>query len=188
VRPPRGTLLLVALLLIGLVIAYGREFFLDREGPPAFSVEKRRGIDVLLGAGFPWPGVHQFSDGITPQGVIKVTGLAISPDLPENFLPTRPLIEGEALDVLMENEQVVEITISWMPAAHRMALGIPLHPDRMSGEDWEALAGIGPRTAEVIEMERQCNGDFGSLAGLQRVKGIGPKRLAVWKPFFQEPD
>jgi len=184
VRPPRGTLLLVALLLIGLVVAYGREFFLDREGPPAFSVEKRRGIAVLLGAGFPGPGVHQFSDGTTPQGVIKVTDLVIAPDLPENFLLDPPLLDGEALDVVIANKQVVEITISWMPAAHRMALGIPLHPDRMSGEDWEALAGIGPRMAEVIEAERQRNGDFGSLAGLQRVKGIGPKRLAVWKPFF----
>jgi competence protein ComEA len=180
--------LLVALLLLGLLVAYGREFFLDREGPPAFSVEKRRGIAVLLGAGFPGPGAHQFSDGITPRGVIKVTGLAISPDLPENFLPARPLSDGDALDVVMANKQVVEITVSWMPAAQRMALGIPLHPDRMSGEDWEALVGIGPRMAEVIEAERQRNGDFGSLAGLQRIKGIGPKRLAAWKPFFQEVD
>jgi competence protein ComEA len=75
-----------------------------------------------------------------------------------------------------------------MPAAQRMALRIPLHPDRMSAEDWEALAGIGPGLAKAIEMERQQNGDFGSLAGLQRVKGIGSKRLAAWENFFQPID
>jgi competence protein ComEA len=75
-----------------------------------------------------------------------------------------------------------------MPASQRMALGIPLHPDRMSGEDWEALAGIGPRMALAIEEDRQRNGDFGSLARLQRVKGVGPKRLAGWEQFFQPAD
>jgi competence protein ComEA len=75
-----------------------------------------------------------------------------------------------------------------MPAAQRMALGIPLHPERMSVEDWEALAGIGPKLAQAIEVERQQNGDFGSLAGLQRVKGIGSKRLAAWEKYFQAGD
>lgn len=187
-QPPRGTLLLVALLLLGLVVAYGRELFLDREGPPAFSVEKRQGIAVLLGEEFPSPGVHQFSDGVTSQGVIKMTGLAIRSERPENPRLTRFLTDGEALNIVVIDGEVTEITRFWMPAAQRMALCIPLHPDRMSVEDWQALAGIGPRLAQAIEMERQQNGDFGSLAGLQRVKGIGTKRLAAWEKYFQAAD
>ena len=187
-RTPRGTLLLVALLLLGLVVVYGREFFLDREGPPAFSVEKRQGIAVLLGDGFPWTGVHQFSDGVTAQSVIKMTGLAVRSELAGNPRLTRSLTDGEALNVVVVDSEVTEMTGLWMPAAQRMALGIPLRPDRMSIEDWEALAGIGPRLAQAIEMERQQNGDFGSLAGLQRVKGIGSKRLAAWEKYFQAGD
>jgi competence protein ComEA len=188
VQPPRGTLLLVALLLLGLVVAFGREFFLDREEPPAFSVEKRQGIAVLLGEGFHVPGVHQFSDEVTVQGVIKMTGLAIRPELSGNPCLTHPLTDGEALNIVVIDGEVTEIKRFWMPAAQRMALDIPLHPDRMSLADWEALSGIGPRMAQAIEDERQRNGEFGSLAGLERVKGIGPKRLAGWKRFFQETD
>lgn len=184
-QPPRGTLLMVALLLLGLVVTYGREFFLDREGPPAFSVEKRPGIAVLLGEGFPGPGVHQFSDGVTAHGVIKMTGLAVRSELLGNPRLTRSLTDGETLNIVVTNSEVTEMTALWMPAAQRMALGIPLHPDRMSVEDWEALAGIGPRLAQAIEVERQQNGVFGSLAGLQRVKGIGSKRLAAWEKYFQ---
>jgi competence protein ComEA len=185
VQPPRGTLLLVVLLLFSLVVAHGREFFLEREEPPAFSVEKRRGIAVLLGEGFPAHGVHQFSDGVTVQGVIKMTGLAVGSGLLGNPRLTRALTDGEALNAVVVDGEVFEITTLWMPAAQRMALGIPLHPDRMSVEDWESLAGIGPKLALAIEKERQQNGDFGALAGLQRVKGIGSKRLAAWEKFFQ---
>lgn len=187
-QPPRGTFLLVALLSLGLAVVYGRELSHDREEPPAFFVEKREGIAVLLGKGFPAPGVHQFSDGTSPWDVIKMTGLDVSTSCPESSLSVRPLLNGEALDVVEKSKQDYEIKRYYMPATQRMVLGIPLHPDRMSGEDWEALAGIGPRLAQAIEEDRQRNGDFGSLAGLQRVKGIGPKRLNAWKDFFRELD
>lgn len=187
-HPPRGSLLLVTLMLLGLLVVYGRELFLDREGPPAFFVEKRPGVAVSLGKGFPGSGVHQFSDGTTPLGAIKMTGLAVSPDFPVNKHLEQPLVDGETLDIVVINKQVAEIKRLWMPAAQRIVLGIPLHPDRMSGDDWEALAGIGPRIAQAIEEERQRNGDFGSLAGLQRVKGIGPKRLSAWRQFFLDPE
>jgi competence protein ComEA len=71
-----------------------------------------------------------------------------------------------------------------MPAAQRMALGTPLHPERMSLDDWQALPGIGPRLARIIEEDRQKNGDFGDLDGLDRVAGIGHKLIERWRKFF----
>jgi len=186
VQPPRGTLLLVALTLSGLAVVYGREFALDRDEPPAFLLEKRQGIAVYLGGGFPVAGVHQFSDGTTPRDVILMTDYALSLDSTQKPLLMRPLVHGEAIDILVNNKEAVEVKRFWMPAAQRIALGIPLHPDRMSVEDWEALHGIGPRLAQTIEEDRQQNGDFGSLERLQRVKGIGFKRIAAWEKFFRE--
>ncbi|MCP3177174.1 helix-hairpin-helix domain-containing protein [Desulfuromonas sp. KJ2020] len=55
----------------------------------------------------------------------------------------------------------------------------------MSLADWTVLPGVGPKLAERIEKDRQKNGDFGSLEALQRVKGIGPKRINSWKFFFE---
>lgn len=185
---PRGTFLLVALILSGLAVLYGREFALDRDEPPAFFMEKRQGIAVYLGSGFPVAGVHQFSDGTTPQSVILMAERMSALNKLANPHLMHPLVNGEALDILWNSEESVEVKRYWMPASQRMALGIPLHPDRMSCEDWEALHGIGPRLAQTIEEDRQRNGDFGSLERLQRVKGIGPKRLVAWKKFFQSVD
>lgn len=39
----------------------------------------------------------------------------------------------------------------------------------------EALPGIGPALARRIVADRDANGAFGSLGGLQRVRGIGPR-------------
>lgn len=44
------------------------------------------------------------------------------------------------------------------------------------------LPRIGPRLAKVIVADRQANGAFGSLAGLDRVSGVGPGLLKVLAP------
>jgi competence protein ComEA len=147
-------------------------------------MEKRSGIDVMLGAGFPHPGLHQYSDGIAPSGVIEMTGLSFAQNLAEDSSLRFPLQAGEVLDVVRDGSEVLEIKRSWLPALQRMALGIVLHPDQMNYEDWQALTGIGPRLAQRIEEDRQRNGDFGNLEALERVRGIGPRRIEAWRKFF----
>jgi competence protein ComEA len=44
------------------------------------------------------------------------------------------------------------------------------------------LPRIGPRLAKVIVADRQAHGAFGSLAGLDRVSGVGPGLLKVIAP------
>jgi competence protein ComEA len=59
-----------------------------------------------------------------------------------------------------------------------------LHPDRMSFDDWQFLPGIGEALARRMELNRQENGDFVSLEGLLRVKGVGIKSIERWRIFF----
>ena len=50
------------------------------------------------------------------------------------------------------------------------------------------LPGIGPKKAEAVVAYRAEHGPFGSVAELQRVKGIGPKTLETLAPLlFVEP-
>ncbi len=184
--PRRGTTLLVVLLLVFAVMVCGRGFLSREEEPPAFFVERPPGVCVLLGSGFPSPGVHQFIDGTTPTGVMEMTGLAPAPMLAARADLLFPLRTGEALKIAVADGQVAEVSRYWMPAAQRISLGIPLHPDRMGIADWEDLPGIGPKLALAIEADRQQNGDFGSLEALLRVKGIGPKRIREWKKLFSD--
>jgi competence protein ComEA len=158
---------------------------LPRQASPAFSVAAPGGVQVLLGEGFPNPGVHQFSDGITMRGVIELTGL--DPELSGQLLSADQdagLVDGMALRIASSTATGKGVEQSWMPARQRLALGIPLHPDRMSRDDWQTLPGIGAKLAAQIELDRQRYGDFGSFAALDRVKGIGPAKLKALRPFF----
>lgn len=173
----------VVVLAIFLGILLTREAS-TREDLPYFSPAEEKFIHVeLSGAGLT-PGVYQFYDGFTLRDVIKLT-----PDTDAN-LPgpdpawSRPLRNGESLRVIKKDRQIELLHNGWMPASRRIALGIPLHPDRMSADDWAALPGIGPELARRIENDRQKNGEFGRLDTLKRVPGIGDKRLDQWKVFF----
>ncbi|GEM_PF-899493 len=51
--------------------------------------------------------------------------------------------------------------------------------------EWSQLPGIGPVLAQRIVEEREKNGPYETIDDLERVKGIGPKRLAEIRPFIR---
>lgn len=53
--------------------------------------------------------------------------------------------------------------------------------------EWTQIEGIGEVTAQKIITEREANGAFRSVKDLLRVKGIGPKKLEMMRPFLREP-
>jgi competence protein ComEA len=59
----------------------------------------------------------------------------------------------------------------------------PLDLDVATAEQIEALPWIGRALAMQIVADRVAHGPFGSLAGLQRVPGIGPGTAARLQPF-----
>ena len=70
------------------------------------------------------------------------------------------------------------------------ALSGKVHPagiidlDRASAAEIEALPRIGPAIARRIVANRDSFGKFASLAGLKRVKGMGPATLAHLAPLI----
>lgn len=180
--PPPCLFGLVVFVLLLTVLSRGA---LPTQDSPAFSLPSATGVRILLGEGFPEPGVHQFSDGMTVTGVIELTGAAAA-NL-EAYTGTSEfacVIDGMAFDIVDSGEDSRRINLGWMTARQRLALGIPLHPDRMSRDDWVSLPGIGEKLAAQIEFDRQMFGDFGRFEALDRVKGIGPAKLKVLRPFF----
>ena len=178
-----GAALLLLLLTALLLYPHGRTL-LHKEEPPAFFVEPAAGVWVALGDGFPQPGIHQFSDGITPRGVIEMTGWPAAGYSGDRTLFDRPLQTGESMQLLPTPLKNFAMQRGWMSAGERIVLGICLQPDRMGQADWEYLPGIGEKLAQLIELDRQKNGEFGRLETLQRVRGIGKGRIAAWEEFF----
>lgn len=55
----------------------------------------------------------------------------------------------------------------------------PIDVNRATAEELDALPGVGPATATAIVREREANGPFRSPDDLERVRGIGPAKLAT---------
>jgi len=178
--PPVLTVLVV---LVFLSVLLSREASVT-EDLPAFLPHGQSFVYVeLAGVGLE-PGVYQFYDGLTLRGVINLTAPWLAESLIKDPAWSHPLRGGESLRFVKKGRQIEILQQGWMPASHRLAMAIPLHPDRMSALDWTVLPGIGPALADRIENSRQKNGDYGSLDALMRVKGVGAKRIASWKGFF----
>lgn len=171
-----------------LLFLLGRGVLLSQDSP-VFSQQSSGGVRILLGEGFPTPGVHQFSDGMTIRDVMELTGVAWSfSDAAGVAVGDLGVLDGMALDIANAGTGSQFIEQRWMPARQRLALGIPLHPDRMSRDDWASLPGIGEKLADRIEVDRQKYGDFGGVEALERVKGIGPAKLKALRGFFVGDD
>ncbi|MFM8236367.1 MAG: ComEA family DNA-binding protein [Actinomycetota bacterium] len=55
----------------------------------------------------------------------------------------------------------------------------PIDVNRATAAELEALPGVGPATAAAIVREREEHGPFRSPDDLERVRGIGPAKLAA---------
>lgn len=51
--------------------------------------------------------------------------------------------------------------------------------------EWSQLPGIGPVLANRIVEERERNGPFRDIDDLDRVRGIGPKKIEAIRPFVR---
>jgi len=179
----RGSWLLIAVLMIIFVAHLIRGRFV--QPAPDFLFATGPGVRLIeFGQGFCPAGVHQFFDD--PRGPF-VNDLTKCDDRQQGLLETLDtalLRNGEKIEIIDEFGQKIVLNSSWMSAARRISLGIPLHPDRMTQEDWTDLPGIGEKTAANIEADRQNNGDFGCLEALQRVNGLGTRRIDKFRKFF----
>ena len=177
-----ATVTILGLTLIVVGLNWSR-FARDR-GESALSREST-GTWVQLGRGFPEAGsARQFNDDSLLCDVIKLTNASISLGTEKICVEPTTIESGQRIDLIVQGGEIQSISYSWMSATQRVALGIPLHPDRMSQKDWEFLPGVGSKMAVRIEENRQKNGDFGSFSELQRIKGVGVRKMAVWQEFF----
>jgi len=69
------------------------------------------------------------------------------------------------------------VTVSPMPAAKRLALGLPIDLNQASFEDLMLIPGIGTNTAGRIVQLRQSRRKFVSVSELALIPGLKEKRI-----------
>ena len=151
---------------------------------PAFLPLSDNYFYVELSGEIDSPGVYQINDGLRSGDVINLTNTAVENIFLKPVEWAGPVQDGEHIEIIEKDQKISSFRRDWMPASHRVALGIPLHPDRMSFDDWQFLPGIGETMAQRLELDRQKNGEFVNLEGLLRVKGVGLKSIERWRIFF----
>jgi competence ComEA-like helix-hairpin-helix protein len=128
-------------------------------------------------------GIYQYNPGIDRHSVINMTvpHLSVGRNKLERVLQRVP--SGSVVTVVAKGVEIIEVNENKMDACELMTLGVPLNVNMLNRHDWEALPGIGRKTAEKILDYRQKYGDFSSLAELEAVPGIGKatlKKIAIY--------
>jgi competence protein ComEA len=183
-RSERFVLWLLAVCLC-LMYVYNKGHGTSRQRESvAFAHRSSGGIVVRLLGDVAKPGVYRFPDGATVADVIYMTmpHAVIGPS--GRLYLLRHLATGDIIAVSTGGTQCVGIALSTMKARERMLLGVPLNPDLMDKDDWDALPGIGPELAQAIVDHRQKNGDFDTFERLEAVPGIGSMRMRALKKYF----
>jgi competence protein ComEA len=183
-RKRRLVLWLLSAVLGATLIYSGRDA--DHKGVPVAFLRYSSAMNVVrLKGNFPNQGVYRFPEKTKLMNVIIMTAPLMAGKIKNKALLETSIQNGDIIEVVAKDQQHAEITIGKMKARERMLLGIPLNPDQMDFADWDSLPGIGPGLAQSIMDNRQKYGDFVSFGALQRVPGMGEKKLNALKKYFK---
>lgn len=184
VKSQRFIVWLFALFLVSSLL-YKGHCLRTKTGPAVAFLSWSTGrVTVRIKGDVSRSGVYRLPDGSTVGAVTNMT--IIDPAFlpaPDVNLQTS-LKPGMILDVKQKGLKKYALSISYMKAKERLILGVPLDLGLMEEDDWEALPGIGPKTAKDIVNYRQDNGGFCSLEELKNVNGISERKLKKMRVFF----
>ncbi len=135
-------------------------------------------IFVHVGGCVVEPGVRELAQGSRVQDAVEAAG-GFSKDAARDALNlARVLSDGEQVTVPSQEE-------TQAAAAAQPSVGGDTHAggkvniNTATAEELDALAGVGPSTAQKIVADREANGPFPSPEDLKRVSGIGDKKYAA---------
>ncbi len=104
---------------------------------------------------------------------------------PPRWISTDPILEPFGLSADVDRVAVLDSILNPPRPAPR-APGI-IDPNQASREEWIALPGIGPATADRIETWLQTGRRFLRAEDLGQVRGIGPVRIEQLRPWLEFP-
>jgi hypothetical protein len=104
---------------------------------------------------------------------------------PPRWISTDPILEPFGL--ARESNRVALLDSILNPPRPASRPPVIIDPNRASREEWIALPGIGPATADRIEAWLQTGRQFRRAEDLGLVRGIGPVRIEQLRPWVEFP-
>jgi competence protein ComEA len=169
-RTQQGVILLLGAVLLA-VLGWRANFGRDFPPPPASPLTL---VFVEVDGAGAYSGVFAFDH---------------SPALAEVLERARVAKGSAGAETRLESGARISIqpgggyNLSLMNGARLLMLGQALDLNSATAADLEALPGIGPALAARILAYRQAHGPFQKVEDLEKVSGIGPKKLEKLKTF-----
>ena len=161
----------------------------DHTAPAAFSVLPAPSGYVQVDGDVRHPGVYPLTAKTMTSGVMEMAEplRPVSTLMPAAAEKAAP-VSGDAFTVAVQADGTTVVTKGGMPASSRLVLGIPLDINTVSEAELDKIPGIGPGLAQRIVLYRHKNGGRMAVHELQEVEGVGEKRYADLKKYFQPAD
>jgi competence protein ComEA len=182
-RQLRGAVLLVLCLnlfcLARAALVYEKPF--SSPAPP-YSEQKKGYQTVEITGDREIRGVYFVPAGTTVSGLLDMAGAkGRVRTSPEEL--ARVLSDGDRLSVYSGKEDQ-GLRRDRMSQAARYVLDMPMDLNAASVPDLMQVPGIGEKTAEAISAVRRELGGFREVDDLLLVRGIGEKKLALFRKYF----
>jgi len=121
------------------------------------------------------PGVYAFEHAPTLAEVWhKSGGAGMAPETPDK------ISSGSRVEISQDGHY----QLARMHGAELLTLGLPIDLNTAAAADLDALPGIGPALALRIVDYRNAHGPFQKIDDLEKVSGIGSKKLEKIKPYL----
>jgi len=176
--------LIVALVIVVLLFYVQQGILASQVSPVFFETPKDENQFVELSGNLFTCCPHQVVEVSSAKDLCRYVNDENGKFLLLSYFTRHKLMNGQSVELNRDSEVGATIACEFMSAGRRMTLGVALHPDCMTAEDWKSLPGVGITMAKVITENRAQFGDFHTFKALGRVRGIGDKTLAGWRVYF----
>ena len=152
-----------------------------------------QGLAVDVKGAVVHPGLYHFGAGSRINDAIKAAGGASEDAVLESLNLAQPLDDGMEIRVPRAGEAVTAPpvkSVSPSKSTSGRSSGKKQTPvgkvslNSATLQELQQLPGVGPSTAQKIIDYRTQSGGFKTIAEIENVKGIGPKKFAQMQPYL----
>jgi len=152
--------------------------------PTSLTIESSPQWIIEVAGAVRFPGIYAFHKPPTGNDALQRAGGPMNRDFPR-IPPMNALLEtGTRVEHITSTGKSDRVIISPMDPAKKFVLGILVPLNQANVEELVIIPGISHSLAHRIVEFRDSKGPFRSFHDLDRVKGVGPKKLERLRSYF----